>query len=183
VHDLPLTDAELVERLKANDDEAYREVVALYGDALYRYIYRITGDQALSEDLLGETYLRMVEKIDTFNYQGAPFKSWLYRVAHNLALNALRKTQRVVGGVDLETVLPHADDPAATVDQRLEAEEVRSAMAQLTDDQQQVLMLRFMAGHSSGEVAQTLEKSETAVKQLQLRALRSLGRLLRQREA
>jgi RNA polymerase sigma-70 factor (ECF subfamily) len=60
----------------------------------------------------------------------------------------------------------------------LEAEEVRAALTELTEEQQQVVLLRFVAGQSTGEVAQTLDKTENAVKQMQFRALRSLGRLL-----
>ena len=92
-----MTDAELVARLKANDDAAYREVVARFGDPLYGYLYSLTGDHHLSEDILSETYLRMVEKIDTYTFYGAPFKAWLYRIAHNLAITALKRAQRLVG--------------------------------------------------------------------------------------
>ena len=173
-----MTDAELVARLKANDDEAYREVVARYGDPLYGYIYSITGDHHLSEDVIGETYLRMIEKIDTYTFYGAPFKAWLYKIAHNLAINALRRAQRVAGDAAIESALVMADDPATTIDARLEAEELRQALAELTEEQQQVVLLRFVAGQSSGEVAQALEKTENAIKQMQFRALRSLGRLL-----
>jgi RNA polymerase sigma-70 factor (ECF subfamily) len=172
-------DAELVARLKANDDEAYREVVARYGDALYGYIYSITGDHHLSEDIISETYLRMVEKIDTYTFYGAPFKSWLYRIAHNLAITALKRARRLVGNIEQsEQDAPAVDDPLAQVMARVEAEELRAALAELTEEQQQVVLLRFVAGQSTGEVARTLEKSENAVKQMQFRALRSLGRLL-----
>jgi len=174
----PVTDAELVARLKANDEDAYREVVARYGDPLYGYIFSITGDHHLSEDVISETYLKMVENIDSYTFYGAPFKAWLYRIAHNLAINALKRAQRTVGGDALETAGPSADDPAATIVAQLEAEELRSAIAELTEEQQQVVLLRFVAGQSSGEVAQALDKTENAVKQMQFRALRSLGRLL-----
>jgi RNA polymerase sigma-70 factor (ECF subfamily) len=176
-----VTDAELVARLKANDDEAYREVVARYGDPLYGYIYGITGDHHLSEDVISETYLRMVEKIDSYTFYGAPFKAWLYRVAHNLAINALKRAQRSVGDAALETAISPMDDPATTIATRLEAEELRQALTELTEEQQQVVLLRFVAGQSSGEVAQALDKTENAVKQMQFRALRSLGRLLQAR--
>lgn len=174
-----VTDEELVARLKSNDDEAYREVVSRYGDALYAYIYHLTGDHHLSEDVLGETYLRMVERIDSYTYYGAPFKAWLYRIAHNLAINTLRQRQRLVQDVP-EQSSPD-DDPAAQVSARLEAEELRQAIGQLTDEQQQVVLLRFVADQPSSEVARVMEKTENAVKQLQWRALRSLGRLLNRR--
>ena len=173
-----VTDAELVARLKANDDEAYREVVARFGDSLYGYIYSITGDHHLSEDVLSDTYLRMVEKIDSYTFYGAPFKAWLYRIAHNLAITASKRASRTVGGDALEAAAPVGDDPATTIAARLEAEELRTAIAELTEEQQRVILLRFMGGHSPGEVAQALDKTENAIKQMQFRALRSLGRLL-----
>jgi RNA polymerase sigma-70 factor (ECF subfamily) len=174
----PVTDAELVARLKANDDAAYREVVARFGDPLYGYIYSITGDHHLSEDILSETYLRMVENINTYTFYGAPFKAWLYRIAHNLAINAVKRTNRLVGAEALEFATPQVDDPATTIAARLEAGELRAALGELTEEQQQVVMLRFVAEQSTAEVAQALEKTENAIKQLQFRALRSLGRLL-----
>jgi RNA polymerase sigma-70 factor, ECF subfamily len=175
-----VTDAELVARLKANDDDAYREVVARFGDSLYGYIYSMTGNHHLAEDVISETYLRMVEKIDTYTFYGAPFKAWLYRIAHNLAINALKQGQRTVPVESPGVKEPSVDDPAAEVGARLEAEELRAAISGLTEDQQQVVLLRFVAGQSHNEVARALEKTETAVKQLQLRALRSLGRMLGQ---
>jgi RNA polymerase sigma-70 factor (ECF subfamily) len=176
-----VNDADLVAGLKANDDEAYREVVARYGDPLYGYIYSITGDHHLSEDVISDTYLRMIEKIDTYTFYGAPFKAWIYRIAHNLAINALRRAQRSVGEAALETAAPPANDPATTIAMQLEAEELRQALTELTEEQQQVVLLRFVAGQSPGQVAQALEKTENAVKQMQFRALRSLGRMLQAR--
>jgi RNA polymerase sigma-70 factor, ECF subfamily len=176
-----VTDAELVVRLKANDDAAYRDVVARFGDPLYAYIYSITGDHHLSQDILSETYLRMVEKIDSYTYYGAPFKAWLYRIAHNLAISALKRTRHLVGAEALESAAPPVDDPAVTVAARLEASELRDSLAELTEEQQQVVMLRFVAGQSTAEVALAMDKTENAIKQLQFRALRSLGRLMERR--
>jgi len=180
-----VSDAELVARLKARDDDAYREVLDRYSDALYSYIYGITGDSQLSQDILGETFLRMVEKIDTYTYYGAPFKAWLYRIAHNLAINAVKQARFTVSVTDLDQVARPVTDPALRVAARLEEEELRAALRaalpELTEDQQQVLLLRFVEGQSPGEVAQTLGKTENAVKQLQFRAVRSLERLLRER--
>jgi len=176
-----VTDAELVASLKANDDAAYREVVARFGDPLYGYIYSLTGDHHLSEDILSETYLRMVEKIDTYTFYGAPFKAWLYRIAHNLAINALKRASRLVGAEALETAAPLVDDPATTIAVHLEVDELRTALGTLTAEQQQVVMLRFVAEQSTAEVAHALDKTENAIKQLQFRALRSLGRVLEQR--
>jgi RNA polymerase sigma-70 factor (ECF subfamily) len=172
-----VTDAELIERLKLHDDEAYHEVIARFGDPLYGYVYSITGNHHMTEDIVAETYLRMVEKIDQYVYTGAPFRAWLYRIAHNQAINTLRRSNRVDGDEALSS-MPAPGGPEDAVATQLDAEELRAAITQLTEDQQQVVLLRFIADQSPGEVAQVMEKSEVAVRQLQLRALRSLGRLL-----
>src|SRR5688572_7528102 len=180
-----MSDADLVARLKDRVDDAYREVLERYSDPLYNYLYGITGDMQLSQDILGDTFLRMVEKIDTYTYYGAPFKAWLYRIAHNLAINAIKRAGHTVGVEDLDRVAKPVTDPAIRVAAQIEEEELRAALRaalpELTEEQQQVLMLRFVEGQSSGEVAQTLGKSENAVKQLQFRAVRSLERLMQRR--
>jgi RNA polymerase sigma-70 factor (ECF subfamily) len=173
-----VTDAELIERLKQHDDEAYTEVIARFGDPLYGYVYTITGNHHMTEDIISETYLRMVEKIDQYVYTGAPFRAWLYRIAHNLAINALRRSGQTTNDAGLAELAAPSGGPEETVASQLEAEELHEAIMQLTSDQQQVVLLRFIAGQSPGEVAQTMEKSEVAVRQLQLRALRALSRLL-----
>jgi RNA polymerase sigma-70 factor (ECF subfamily) len=176
-----VTDAELVAGLQRNDDAAYREVVARYGDSLYGYIYGITGDQVVSEEVLGDTYLRMVEHIDRYTFYGAPFKAWLYRIAHNLAINAAKRASRLVGAVELDLAARHETDPAVHMEGQFEAESLRAALTELTEEQQQVLLLRFVAEQRPAEVAQTMGKTENAVKQMQFRALQSLRRLLERR--
>ncbi len=173
-----MTDAELVERLKIHDEDAYREAFARYGDALYSYVYHLTLDHHLAEDIVAETYLRLIEKIGEYTYTGAPLKAWLYRIAHNLAINSFRHTGRTEHLGDTDEALEAPDDPSATVATRLENAALHDAIVQLTDEQRQVVVLRFIGGQKPAEIAQSLNKSETAIRQLQLRALRTLGRLL-----
>jgi RNA polymerase sigma-70 factor, ECF subfamily len=180
-----VSDAELVARLKDRDEDAYRDVLARYSDPLYRYLYGITGDTQLSQDLLGETFLRVVEQIDRYTFQGAPFKAWLYRIAHNLAINAVTRDRRLVAVPDLEQVAPPITDPAIRVGDQLEAAALRAALRdslpELTEEQQQVIVLRFMSGLSLAETAEAMGKNENAIKQLQLRALRALERQIGRR--
>jgi RNA polymerase sigma-70 factor, ECF subfamily len=174
-----VTEQELIKRLKARDEAAFSEVLARYGDALYAYTFGITGDSQLSEDVVSETYLKLVERIDEYRYTGAPLKAWLYRVAHNQAISAIRRTQRVAPSdtYELEQISAPSDLVADIVAQQ-DNEALQAALAQLTEDQRQVVVLRFIAELSPPEVAQTIEKSETAVRQLQFRGLRALNRLL-----
>jgi RNA polymerase sigma-70 factor (ECF subfamily) len=92
----------------------------------------------------------------------------------------VKRTNRLVGAEALENAAP-VEDPATTIAARLEVDELRTAIGELTAEQQQVVMLRFIAEQSTAEVAQALEKTENAIKQLQFRALRSLGCVLERR--
>ena len=128
-----MTDAELVIRLQANDDAANHVVVARYADSLYGYIYRIIGDPHLSEDILSETYLRLADKIDSYSCFGPPFKAWLYRIAHHLAVNGLKAARRSVRISDFDARVPQVDAPATVVAAQLEAAEPRAALAELPE--------------------------------------------------
>ena len=173
-----MNDAELVERLKRFDDQAVRLVVAQHGAGLYRYISALVGDHHLAEDIVSDTYVRMLEHIAGYTYTGVPFRAWLYRIAHNLAVNAVRRSRVVPDEQALARAVAPEGDPAIAAERREEHAAVRQALATLTEDQQQVLMLRFVAEQPIAEVARQLQRSEGSVKQLQLRALRSLGRVL-----
>jgi RNA polymerase sigma-70 factor (ECF subfamily) len=180
-----MSEAVFVARLKSWDEEAYHEVVSLYSDPLYRYLHGITGDMQLSQDLLGDTFLRMVEQIQRYTFQGVPFKAWLYRIAHNLAINALKRNRRTVAVADLEQVARPVTDPAIRLVERLAEEDLRAALRtsllELTEEQQQVVVLRYVNGLSLAATAEAIGKNENAVKQLQFRAIRSLERLIEQR--
>lgn len=179
----PMDDAELVKRLKQYDPEAVSEVVKNHGAALHRYVAAIVGDYHLAEDIVSETYVRVLEHIHTYAYTGAPFRAWLYRIAHNLAINAVRREQPVADEEALLQIVASEADPEQAAQQGEERAALRRALLKLTDEQQQVLLLRFVSGQSTAEVARALQKSEGAVKQLQFRAMRSLARLLRGAEA
>lgn len=173
-----MDDAELVGRLKQYDDAAVSMVVTQHGAGLHRYVAALVGDAHLAEDIVAETYVRMLERIKEYTYTGAPFRAWLYRIAHNLAMNAVTRNRTVADQAVLERQEAPEGDPAQRVEQREEHAAVRQALGELTDEQQQVLLLRFVAEQPIADVARQMQKSEGSIKQLQLRALRSLGRAL-----
>lgn len=173
-----MDDAELVDRLKRYDAQAVSLIVERYGAALHRYVAAIVADSHLAEDIVAETYMRMLERIGDYKMTGAPFRAWLYRIAHNLAVNAVTRDRSVPGDALLARSEALSGNPAEAFEREELHEMLRRSLRTLTDEQQQVLLLRFVAGMSIAEVAQQLQRSEGAVKQLQLRALRALGRLL-----
>ncbi len=173
-----MDDAELVARLKRFEAQAVSWIVERYGTALHRYVAAIVADPHLAEDIVAETYMRMLERIGDYKITGAPFRAWLYRIAHNLAINAVTRDRSAPGDLTLVRSEALSGNPAEAFERAEMHETLRRSLQTLTDEQQQVLLLRFVAGLSIAEVAQQLQRSEGSVKQLQLRGLRALGRLL-----
>jgi len=169
---------DLVRRAQDYDPAAFGEIYERYFNGVYKYIYYRVGDQVMAEDIAMDVFAKAMESIDGFAFRGVPFSAWLYRIASNLVVDHFRR-QPTQATVSLEEKLV-AD--VAQSSQLLEQEfshlALRQALAELTDDQQQVVILKFVDGLSNLEVAQVLGKTEGAVKSLQHRALASLGRVL-----
>jgi RNA polymerase sigma-70 factor (ECF subfamily) len=110
---------------------------------------------------------------------GRPFEAWLYRIAHARVVDHYRRQNvRLVAPLDEQLVAGDTTDPAQTAAHQDDVRRAWEALSSLTEDQQQVISLRFLAGYSIAEAASVLEKTEGAVKALQHRALASLRRLL-----
>jgi len=171
----------LIRKAQEFEPAAFGEIYERYHSGVYKYIFYRVGDQSLAEDLTMEVFVKAIEAIDTYNYRGVPFSAWLYRIGSNLVVDHFRR-QPARPALSLEEKLVSGDNASAD---KLELEfghqELRQALAELTDDQQQVIILKFVDGLSNYEVAQVLGKTEGAVKSLQHRALASLGRVLGER--
>lgn len=173
---------ELIRRAKEYDVEAFAEIYERYYQSIFNYIYYRVSDTTLAEDLCSEVFLKAMEAIESFTFQGVPFSAWLYRIAGNLVIDHYRRQSaqpEVVLGDSRPLVAD--DNPGAALEQQFTHQELRQALRKLTVDQQQVIILKFVDGLSNSEVAQILGKTEGAVKSLQHRALASLGRLMGER--
>jgi RNA polymerase sigma-70 factor (ECF subfamily) len=170
-----------VERAQARDSEAIGWLYERYFDRIYRYVYLKVGEAAEAEDVTEQVFLKMLEAIGTFRWQGSSFSSWLFRIAHNQIVDNVRHSARHPQ-VPLEPVgalLPaEGNDPHWWAEQGDFREHLQSAIAQLTDLQAQVINLKFGGGLSNAEVAQIMNKTEGAVKALQYSALQNLNKLM-----
>src|SRR5215510_4872706 len=172
-----INDSELVARAKAGDHAAFTQIYERYAPAIFRYIYFRIGEVELAEDLQAEVFLRMLEGIHRYEDRGWPISAWLYRIAHDRTVDTMRR-RRKRQHVPLETWGGSCDGPESTVDTQLDFEELTRTLSDLTADQRQVILLRFMADMSIQEVATTLGRTEGSVKALQHRGLQSLARRL-----
>jgi RNA polymerase sigma-70 factor, ECF subfamily len=165
----------LVELGQQGDRAALEELYLLHFDRIYSYLHMSLGNRHDAEDLTTQTFLKMLESIGRFKWQSAPFSAWLFRIAHNLAMDHFRANRRW----QPEEEVP---EPAPPEESSAEAEAMhsigRQSMLELIEDlsseQQQVLALKFVFNFSNGEAATILGKTEGAIKSLQHRALVSL---------
>jgi RNA polymerase sigma-70 factor, ECF subfamily len=162
------------------DEAALGELYDRYEAKIYSYIFRRTGEQALAEDLTAQVFLKMLEAIQQGKAWHSSFSGWLYRIAHNLVIDHYRNRGRQ-GHVELdETEVSRAPEhnPVLTAEMNLDAERLRAAVRRLTDEQAEVISLRFLEGYSILEVAEMMDKSEGSIKALQYRAVATLRNLL-----
>lgn len=170
----------LLARAKAFDETALAAIYDRYELKIYAYIYRRTGQQPLAEDLTAQVFLKMLEAIRKGNAWTSSFSGWLYRIAHNLVIDHYRRRDRAsYVSIDDTPFLPSsADGPGRVVERSLDAETLRIAISRLSDEQGDVVSLRFLEGYSISEVAVMMDKTEGAVKALQYRAVTNLRQYL-----
>ena len=149
-----------------------------YFDRIAHYIYVRLGDRNEAEDLAGEVFLKALESLKSYKERGIPMQAWLFKIAHNLVVDHLRKvTKRKT--VPLDTVqIKTVEDPVAMAEKSIEIERVNEAMQKLTPEQREVVRLRFFGGLSSKEVGAILRKSDGAVREMQRAAVEKLRGLL-----
>ncbi len=169
---------ELVRRAAGHDNKAFAQLYDRFVKKIYKYVYYKVGATALAEDLTAQTFLKAWENIGAYRDTGRPFAAWLYRIAHNLTVDHLRAQRDMVPLEDAENDV-RAPDLVAIVEQKLTADELRRALAKLTDDQQQVILLKFIEGYTTEEIAAMLSKDAGAIRALQHRALQALQRILK----
>jgi RNA polymerase sigma-70 factor, ECF subfamily len=170
----------LLERAKAYDINALAEIYDHYESKIYSYIYHRVGSQPVAQDLTSQVFLRVLEAIHNERTWETSFSGWLYRIAHNLVIDHYRRRGRdtQVPIDDLPTLPSHSEGPEHAAERALTAETLRTAINRLTEEQAQVVTLRFLEGLSITEVAEATGKTEGAIKAMQYRAVTSLRRLL-----
>ena len=173
----------LVKDAQKGDPAALAALYERFFDQIYRYVSFKSGSRDEAEDITGDVFVKMLESIHSFKWQGHPFSSWLFRIAHNLIVDYFRRAARKKT-VPLEaaaaTVGTTPDDIDRVVETNLTMAEVRVAMQGLTSLQQEVISLRFAGGLSVSETASALGKNDNAVKALQHVGLRKLRTMLAQ---
>jgi RNA polymerase sigma-70 factor, ECF subfamily len=165
----------LVEQAQLGNRGALEELYLMHFDRIYSYLHLSVGNRHDAEDLTTQTFLRMLEAIGRFRWREVPFSAWLFRIAHNLAMDHFRANRRVQSEHDVPE--PPGSEELSAEEQAMHSMG-RAGMLELIErlspEQRQVLTLKFLFGFANGEVASILGKTEGAVKSRQHRALASL---------
>jgi RNA polymerase sigma-70 factor (ECF subfamily) len=169
----------LVDRAQQGDREALEELYLLHFDRIYSYLHMSVGNRHDAEDLTTQTFLKMLESIKRFRWRSAPFSAWLFRIAHNLAMDHFRASRRWQPEEDVPEP-PGEEEPSAEAAalQSIGRQSMLELIESLSHEQQQVLTLKFVFNFPNSEVATILGKTEGAIKSLQHRALVSLQKQL-----
>src|SRR4030095_5049817 len=180
--DLPLPgETPLVRRATSGDSEAFAQLYDAYIARVYRYIYFRVTDDAAAEDLTSQVFLKAWESLDRYEMGSSPFVAWLYTIARNLVIDYYRTKKESVPLEDVHT-LTHNETPVEEVESRFDLQAMRDALQFLTDEQQQVLILKFIAGLPNENIARIMNKREGAVRALQMRALQTMAKYMENKE-
>src|SRR6266498_2378361 len=172
----------LVERAQSGDRNALEELYLIHFDRIYSYLHMSVGNRHDAEDLTTQTFLKMLESIGRFRWQAAPFSAWLFRIAHNLAMDHFRARRRWQPEEEVPEP-PGSEEPSAEFEamQSIGRQSMMELIERLSPEQQQVLTLKFVFNFPNADVATILGKTEGAIKSLQHRALGSLQKQIAER--
>jgi len=174
----PATDElKLISLSQQGDAEAFARLYACYVGRITRYVYFRVTDHQLAEDITSRIFLKMLEKLDTYQVGQSPIIAWLYRMAHNAVIDHYRMKRTFISLEDLhQAEVRQEDGIEEKLDLQIKSQQLRAALQLLTEEQQRVLILKFIDGLSTREIAWRLGKRQGAVRGLQMRALQKLAR-------
>ena len=167
---------EVLAELAKTDRQAFGVLYERHVRRIYNYVYYRTGSAADAEDLTARTFYQALSNVQRYRAQGVPFSAWLFRIAHNLVANWHRDSGRhralpLDGLVELQDP---DDDPPRLAEDSEERHELRSVIARLPADRQQLLILKFVEQMPNAEIAAVMGRTEGAVKALLHRTIGSL---------
>ena len=170
----------LVELARGGDAEAFGQLYDHYQPSVYRFLYYRTRSVVVAEDLCSETFFRALRNMSSFRWQGKDFGAWLMTIARNLATDHFKagRTRLELTTEDMGQHDDATEGPENAVLASLTNEILLESLTKLPNEQRDCLIMRFLQGMSIAETAAALGRSDGAIKQLQLRGVRNLAKLM-----
>jgi RNA polymerase sigma-70 factor (ECF subfamily) len=165
------------------DAEAFEALYLRYMNPIYRYFYFRVGDALQAEDMTEEVFVKAWEALPRYKHKQQPFYGWLYRIAHNLLVDFYRKRNPLPLSENMLALQRDKKElPEGELRRKQEIEQLVWAVQQLSDIEQQVVLLRFVEGLPHREIASIIGKSLVASRVIQHRAIKALRTILANEE-
>lgn len=172
----------LIERAKSGDAEAFAKLYDAYVERVSRYVYfRISEDYDV-EDLVSQVFLKAWENLSHYKAGNSLFAAWLYTIAKNLVIDHYRTRKDTLPLEEILALASETEMPDEEVQTRFDLAALRNALQVLPYDQQQALILKYIAGVPNESIARLLNKQEGTVRGLQMRGLQTLAKHMKEKE-
>ena len=171
-------DQALLERAKRFEAQVLEEIFDNFSPGIYRYAFRQLGDAELARECMAETFSRFLSALDRDGGPDNYLQAYLYRIAHNWITDYYRRKVPPTSPLDAVVIADSAVEPQKVVADQMASQQLREALALLTDDQRQVIVLKYLEDWDHKAIALALNKPVGAIKALQYRALQALRRIL-----
>ena len=173
-------DGDLIQRAKQGDQKALIDIYNRYQPSVFTYIFYKVSDQEIAEDLTAEVFTRMLANLSRYTPRGKPILAWLYTIARNLVIDHYRQNKSASHLPLMEDLVDGDNNhPVKLTEDRLAHECLSRVLKHLTEEQRQVILLRFIENREVSELAEILGKNERAIRSLQHRALVALHRWMK----
>ena len=173
-------DGDLIQLARQGDQRALIGIYERYHPSVFTYVFYRVCDQEIAEDLTAEVFTRMLANLPRYRSSGKPILAWLYTIARNLVIDHYRQNKSASHLPLLEDLVEGDNNhPVKVTEAALAHECLSRALRNLTEEQRQVILLRFIENREISELAEILGKNERAIRSLQHRALVALQRWMK----
>lgn len=176
---------ELIKSAQNGDSESFGELYDKYVTRIYRFIFLRVRQKTDAEDLSQKVFLKAWKNIDSYRDQkGASFSSWLYKIAKNTIIDYYRtnKEHADIDSVPEDELDPELPSYMEEMDDSFKLKQIKAALGELTDNQQNVIIMKFIEELSNEEISDALDKTEVAVRVTQHRALKRIKQILNEED-
>lgn len=168
----------IIERAIGGDAEAFGRLYDLYADRIYRHVYYRTGSIEDARDLTQEVFMRAWQALPKYKRTTTPFLGWLFTISHNRVIDYYRTKKDFAYLNDAIIIKDPEADPELLAEASFNQQEVRRAILQLPQEQQQVILMSFIEGFEYSEIAAVLHKSEGNIRVIIHRALKKMHEIM-----
>jgi RNA polymerase sigma-70 factor, ECF subfamily len=177
-----LEEARYVDQAKAGDPEAFAKLYDAYVERVSRYIYFRVSQEIDTEDLVSQVFLKAWENLDRYKMGSSPFIAWLYTIARNLVIDHYRTKKDALPLEEAIAFPSEMEMPDEEAQMHFDLQAMRDALQFLTSDQQQALILKYIAGLPNDSIAKIMNKQEGTIRGLQMRGLQTLAKYMKEKD-